>query len=165
MELEGPEYQTLQTAITALQATAGLKTVKVDVRRPLATDDPNPRADALLAITLNGHKQHFVAEIKAIDRRIAVAQIRDQLQEIITQRYPGYLPLLITTFATPDLAEECRRLDLPSSIPPATFTFRRTHLWPIYRGKHARLDPTRINIAPTIPRGSRLSSPSCADRH
>jgi hypothetical protein len=35
------------------------------------------------------------------------------LQELITQRYPGYLPLLITTFATPDLAEECRRLDLP----------------------------------------------------
>ena len=113
MELRGPEYQTLQTAIAALQATAGLKTVKVDIRRPLATNHPNPRADAVLTITLNGHKQRFVAEIKTIDRRIAAAQIRDQLQEIITQRYPGYLPLLITTFATPDLAEECRRLDLP----------------------------------------------------
>ena len=112
MELAGREYQTLQTAIAALQATAGLKTVKVDVR-PLAIDHPNPRADAVLTITLNGHKQLFVAEIKTIDRRIAVAQIRAQLQEFITQRYPGYRPLLITTFATPDLAEECRRLDLP----------------------------------------------------
>ena len=113
MELEGREYQTLQTAIAALQATAGLKTVKVDIRRPLATNHPNPRADAVLTITLNGHKQRFVAEIKTIDRRIAVAQIRDQLQEIITQRYPGYRPLLITTFATQALADECRRLDLP----------------------------------------------------
>src|SRR5580693_9303665 len=112
MKLAGREYQTLQTAIAALQATAGLKTVKVDVR-PLAIDHPNPRADAVLKITLNGHKQLFVAEIKTIDRRIAVAQIRAQLQEFITQRYPGYHPLLITTFATPDLAEECRRLDLP----------------------------------------------------
>jgi len=81
--------------------------------RPLAIDHPNPRADAALTITLNGHKQLFVAEIKTIDRRLAVAQIRDQLQEFVTQCYPGYLPLLITTFATPDLAEECRRLDLP----------------------------------------------------
>src|SRR5258708_2605340 len=112
MELAGREYQTLQTAIAALQATVGLKTVKVDVR-PLAIDHPNPRADAVLTITLNGHKQLFVAEIKTIDRRLAVAQIRAQLQELITQRYPGYRPLLITTFATPDLAEECRRLDLP----------------------------------------------------
>src|SRR5260370_30999238 len=56
-------------------------------------------------------------------------------------------------------------LIFPSSTPPATFTFRRTHLWPIYGAKHALLDPSRINIAPTIPRGSRSSSPSCADRH
>jgi hypothetical protein len=47
MELAGREYQTLQTAIAALQATAGLKTVTVDVR-PLAIDQPNPRADAVL---------------------------------------------------------------------------------------------------------------------
>jgi hypothetical protein len=112
MEIPGREYQTLQAAVAALEATAGLKTIDVDVR-PLALDHPTPRADAVLAITLNGHKQFFVAKIKTIDRRIAVAQIRAQLQEFITQRYPGYRPLLITTFATPDLAEECRRLDLP----------------------------------------------------
>jgi hypothetical protein len=112
MELTGQKYQTLQDAITALEATAGLKTVKVDVR-PVVTNQPDPRADAVLTITLNGHKQLFVAEIKTIDRRMAVAQILAQLQELITQRYPGYRPLLITTFATRDLAEECRRLDLP----------------------------------------------------
>jgi hypothetical protein len=32
MELAGRQYQTLQTAVAALQATAGLKTLKVDVR-------------------------------------------------------------------------------------------------------------------------------------
>jgi len=112
MELAGTEYQTLQDAIAALQATTGLKAVKVDVR-PVDDNRAHPRADAALTVTLNGHKQHFVAEIKTIDRRVAAAQIRAQLQEFIEQRYPGYLPLLITTFVTPDLAEECRRLDLP----------------------------------------------------
>src|ERR1700722_9783553 len=112
MNLTGQEPQTLQEAITALQDTAGFKTVKVDVR-PMATNQPGPRADAVLTITLNGHRQPFVAEIKTIDRRMAVAQIRAQLQELITQRYPGYRPLLITTFVTQELAEECRRLDLP----------------------------------------------------
>ena len=37
MELAGRQYQRLQTAIAALQATAGLKTLKVDVR-PLASE-------------------------------------------------------------------------------------------------------------------------------
>jgi hypothetical protein len=109
MEIAGKEYQTLQDAIAALQGTTGLKTVKVDVR-PLGT---HKLADALLTITLNGHKQRFVAEVKTIDRRVAVAQIRTQLRELIAQRYPGYRPLLVATFVTPDLAEECRRLDLP----------------------------------------------------
>ena len=109
MNLTGQEHQTLQEAITALQDTAGFKTVKVNVR-PIATNHPGPRADALLTITLNGHQQLFVAEIKTIDRRMAAAQILAQLQELITQRYPSYRPLLITTFVTPELAEECRRL-------------------------------------------------------
>jgi len=112
MNLTGQEHQTLQEAITALQDTAGFKTVKVNVR-PIATNHPGPRADAVLTITLNGHQQLFVAEIKTIDRRMAAAQILAQLQELITQRYPGYRPLLITTFVTPELAEECRRLELP----------------------------------------------------
>jgi len=42
MELAGREYQTLQTAIATLQATAGLKTVKVD-DRPLAIDQPESK--------------------------------------------------------------------------------------------------------------------------
>lgn len=112
MELAGQEYQTLQDAVAALQVTAGLKTVKVNAR-PLATSQRDSRADALLAITVNGHQQLYVAEIKTIDRRMAIAHIRAQLQEVITQRYPGYRPLLITTFVTQDLADECRRLDLP----------------------------------------------------
>ena len=112
MEPADREYQTLQDALTALQATVGLKMVQVEVL-PFPKTKLHPQADAVLKITMNGHKQLFVAEVKTIDRRIAVAQIRAQLQELIEQRYPGYRPLLITTFATPDLAEECRRLNLP----------------------------------------------------
>jgi hypothetical protein len=119
----------------------------------------------VLTITLNGHKQLFVAEIKTIDRRIAVAQIRAQSQESITQRYPRNRPLLITTFVAPDLAEECRRLDLPFLDTAGNLYLPTDTFVADIRVKHALLAPSRINIAPTIPRGSKSSSPSCADRH
>jgi hypothetical protein len=112
MALTDYENQTLQEAITALQATDGLRQARIHVRFLPATPEP-PKADALLTITLNGHKQLFVVEIKTIDRRIAVAQVHAQLQQLIRQSYPDRRPLLVTTFMTDQLAEECRRLDLP----------------------------------------------------
>ena len=112
MALTDYRNQTLQEAITALRATDGLRRVKVDVRSIPATAQP-PKADALLTITLNGHKQLFVAEIKTIDRRVAVAQVHAQLHRLIRQSYPDRRPLLVATFVTDQLAEECRRLDLP----------------------------------------------------
>src|SRR5258707_504826 len=112
MALTDYENQTLQEAITALQATDGLRQARIEVRFLPATPQP-PKADALLTITLNGHKQFFVVEIKTIDRRIAVAQVQAQLQQFIRQSHPDRRPLLVTPFVTDQLAEECRRLDLP----------------------------------------------------
>jgi hypothetical protein len=103
------EQQILQDALAALQATLDLEAEVL----PFPETKPHPQPDALLKITLNGHKQLFIAEIKTIDRRVAVGQVRAQLQELIHQQYAGYRPLLITGFATPNLAEECRKLDLP----------------------------------------------------
>jgi hypothetical protein len=103
------EDQILQDALAALHAALGIKARVL----PFPKTQPPVHADALLEITLQGQKQCFIAEVKAIDRRIAVGQIRARLQGLIDHYYPGYRPLLITGFATAHLAEECRRLELP----------------------------------------------------
>jgi hypothetical protein len=83
---------------------------------PWPTKQHAPFADALLEFQLDGRKERFLAEIKTIDRRIAVAQVKEQLQALINEQFPGYRPLLITAFATTNLAEECRTLGWLSSI-------------------------------------------------
>jgi hypothetical protein len=103
------EHQILQDALAALHEIVDLKAKVL----PLPKTQARPQADALIEVHFNAQKQLFVAEIKTIDRRIAVAQIKTQLQNLIDQQYRGYHPLLVTGFATPDLAEECRKLDLP----------------------------------------------------
>jgi hypothetical protein len=103
------EHQILQDALAALQEVVDLKAKVL----PFPKAKPRLQADALVEINFNAHKQLFVVEIKTIDRRIAVGQIKTQLQNVIDQQYGGYQPLLITGFATPDLAEECRKLELP----------------------------------------------------
>jgi len=109
MEPVNGDNRILQDALAALQATMGVKAKVL----PFPQMRPRLHADALLEITLQGQKEFYLAEVKVIDRRIAVGQIRAQLQELIDQRYPGYHPLLITGFMTADLAEECRQLELP----------------------------------------------------
>ncbi len=109
MDLPARERQTLEEAIAALQETVGLKAKVLPF--PKATN--RLEADALLEVILNGQKLRFVAEVKTVDRRIAVGQIRATLQALTQNGYSGYLPLLITGFATPGVAEECRKLNLP----------------------------------------------------
>jgi hypothetical protein len=109
MALMNGGYQILQDALAALHATVGIEAKVL----PFPKTQPPTNADALLEIILQGQKQYFVAEVRAIDRRIAVGQIRVQLQHLIDHYYPEYRPLLITGFATAHLAEECRRLELP----------------------------------------------------
>ena len=103
------ERQILEEAVTTLQHNVGLKAKILRVPKTAARF----RADGLLEIQFNGQKQRFVVEVKTVDRNIAVGQIRAQLQDIIQDFYPDYLPLLITGFATPGVAAECRRLNLP----------------------------------------------------
>jgi hypothetical protein len=119
MGLPNRENQILQDAIDALQEIVDLKAKVL----PLPKTQARLQADALIEVHFNAHKQLFVAEIKTIDRRIAVGQIKAQLQNLIDQQYGGYHPLLVTGFATPDLAEECRKLDLPFVDKQATSTY------------------------------------------
>jgi hypothetical protein len=148
------EDQTLNDAITALQATVGFNHVKVDVQ-PLPVGDL--RADALLTITVNGHKQHFVAEIKTVDRHIAVAQIQAQLQALIQEHYPDYRPLLVTAFATTAMAEECRRLDLPFMDTVGNLYLPTDHFVADIRGKARPVNPLKDTYRANHPAGLKIT--------
>jgi hypothetical protein len=73
----------------------------------------DPRFDAQVELELHGQKVLLLAEIKNVDRRPALAQIKEQLEGAIADRFPGYLPLLVAPYMTEAMAEECRRIDLP----------------------------------------------------
>jgi hypothetical protein len=103
------ERRILDEAIDALgNQTRG--EVKV-MRRPRGLFDP--RFDAQAELELHGQKILLLAEIKNVDRRPALAQIKKQLDAAIADQYPGYLPLLVAPYVTEAIAEECRRIDLP----------------------------------------------------
>jgi hypothetical protein len=101
------ENQVLNEALNALAQVVGINAKIL----PLP-NKKNLRYDALLELRLNGHRERFVVETKKVDRHIAVAQIKEQLQALIQAEYENYLPLLITAFMTPDLADQCRKLGL-----------------------------------------------------
>jgi hypothetical protein len=117
----------VQEALNALHEKTGLHARAL----PPAAIKAKIQPDAVIEIEYNGQKQRFVAEVKAIDRRIAVAQIHAQLTALIGAHFRGYRPLLITPFVTAALAEECRRLDLPF-IDTAGNLYLRTHAWLVY---------------------------------
>ena len=103
------ERRILDEALEALEAqTRG--EVKV-LRRPRGLFDP--RFDAQVELELHGQKILLLAEIKNVDRRPALAQIKEQLEKAIADQFPDYLPLLVAPYMTDAMAEECRRIDLP----------------------------------------------------
>lgn len=119
----------LQDAVAALQRKTGLTATILP-----APKDRKRQADGFLEIDLNGQKRRFIVEIKTADRYIAVAQIRAQLDDLIAQFYPGYRPLFVTGFATPRIAEECRRLDLPYLDTAGNLYLREDHVFLDIRG-------------------------------
>jgi hypothetical protein len=117
----------LQEALDALRVKTGLQAKVLPPPKVRAKFQPN----ALIEIEFNGQKRRFVAEIKAIDRRIAVAQVHAQLEKLIADQYPAYRPLLITPFVTTALADECKRLDLPF-LDTAGNLYLRTDAYLVY---------------------------------
>jgi hypothetical protein len=99
----------LDEAIDALGTQTGGE-VKI-LRRPRGPFDL--RFDAQVELELHGQKILLLAEIKNVDRRPALAQIKQQLDEAIADQFPGHLPLLVAPYITEAMAEECRRIDLP----------------------------------------------------
>lgn len=103
------ERRILDEALDALGIQA--RTAAKVVRRTRGLFDP--RFDAQIELELHGQKVLLLAEIKNVDRRLALAQIKEQLEAAIADQFPGYLPLLVAPYVTEAMAEECRRIDLP----------------------------------------------------
>ena len=103
------ERRILDEAVEAL-GTQTQGAVKL-LPRPRGRFDP--RFDAQVELELHGQKIHLLAEIKNVDRRLALAQIKEQLERVLADQFPGYLPLLVAPYMTEAMAEECRRIDLP----------------------------------------------------
>jgi hypothetical protein len=107
MILNSNEQRTLEDAINALREIMGIDGIERIAQNGAES------ADGLLSIKLNGHKQLFLVEVKNVDRRITIANVREQLDQVIARHCPACRPLLVTRFVTPAMAEECRKLDLP----------------------------------------------------
>ena len=103
------ERRILDEAVEVL-ATQTRGAVKL-LPRPRGRFDP--RFDAQVQLELHGQKIQLLAEIKNVDRFLALAQIKEQLEKVLTDQFPGYLPLLVAPYMTEAMAEECRRIDLP----------------------------------------------------
>lgn len=119
-----------EEAVTALNKLEGLKAkILPTPKRPVRF-----QADGLLEIKFNGHQQRFVVAVKTVDRLIAVGQVHAQLRHIIDEFYPDYLPLLVIGFATPGVADECRRLQLPYLDTAGNVYLRTDHILLDIRG-------------------------------
>jgi hypothetical protein len=109
MDILETELLLLDEALQALQTqTGGAAKLLRRERGPF-----DRRFDAQLQLELHDQKLLLLVEIKNVDRRLALAQIKTQLETAIEDNLPGYIPLLVTPYMTEVMAEECRRLNLP----------------------------------------------------
>jgi hypothetical protein len=104
MRLPEREHKILEEALAAFTRATGLPAT-------IATKEPKlaggPRPDAVIEVEGPGKRHELVVEIKAIDREIALAAAKQQLDAF------GKPGLLVTRHLTAELATRCReKLDL-----------------------------------------------------
>ena len=98
------ELRLLDGALGAFTRTTGLKAAIVT---PEPARPGGARADATIQIETNGKRFRFFAEIKAVDRIIALATARNQIRKY------GHRGVLVAPYLTAELADHCRNnLDL-----------------------------------------------------
>lgn len=102
-ELRKRELRLLDDALGALMRTTGLKAT-------IATRQLNgiagTRADATIKIAANGKRFPFLAEVKTVDRVVALTTVKNQLGK------HGKRGVLVTPYLTAELADHCKALDL-----------------------------------------------------
>ena len=98
------ENRLLDDALAALTRTTGLHAAIVTYQPKRAT---GARPDATIQIEANGKRFRFIAEIKTVDRAVALAAAKNQLEPY------GNRGVLVAPYLTAELANHCRdQLDL-----------------------------------------------------
>jgi hypothetical protein len=94
----------LEDALAALRRTTGLAAVPV-TWEPKTPEDPRP--DAAIEIEQDGQRFQFLVEVKTVDRAVALATAKQQLEPF------GRRGVLVAPYITDELATRCREtLDL-----------------------------------------------------
>src|ERR1700761_1816222 len=145
------DYHILNQALDAMRTAVDAKAKLLPFKKKKL------RAGALVEIDLNRRKERFIAEIKAIDRRVAVGQVKAQLQTLIKEEYAGYHPLLVTGFATPELAEECRKLGLAFIDTAGNLYLRTANYLADVRGKARPGRPFKNEYRANKPAGLKIT--------
>lgn len=98
------EHRLLENALAALTRTTGFNAAIITHERKRAT---GAHPDAVVQIEANGKRFRFLAEIKTVDRAVALAAAKHQLEPY------GNRGVLVAPYLTAELANHCRNeLDL-----------------------------------------------------
>jgi len=104
MQLHEREIRVLEDALTALTRTTGFNAAII-TRKPKRAAGTRP--DAAIQIEANGKQFRFFAEVKTVDRAVALAAAKHQLEP------HGERGVLVAPYLTAELANHCRNeLDL-----------------------------------------------------
>ena len=127
------EGRVLDDALAALTRTTGLNAAVVKHEpKPVAGGRP----DAAIQIEANGRRFRFFAEIKAVDRAVALAAAKHQLQPY------GDTGVLVAPYLTAELANRCRKIDLHFIDTAGNAYLRAPGLYVFVRGER----PTALPI-------------------
>ena len=103
IETRKRELRLLDDALDALARTTGLRGT-ITAREPRLTNGGQP--DAQIEIRIDGKRVPLFAEVKAVDRVVALATVKNQLGKHAKRG------VLITPYLTAELADHCKNLDL-----------------------------------------------------
>ncbi len=109
LELYHREKAILQDALGALQETTGA----VGQLAPFQDYKAEQQISTVLDIAVEDKAGTFLVEVKAADRVQAITHVKAQLDRLLHGKFRRFRPLLVTPYMTRQLAEECRRVDLP----------------------------------------------------
>jgi hypothetical protein len=127
MRLREREHNILEKALAAFTRATGLP-ARIMAKQPKATDGRRP--DATIEVEGPDKKLEFLAEIKAVDREIALAAAKQQLDAF------GKPGVLVTPYLTAELATRCReKLDLQFMDTAGNAYLRAPGLYVFIRGE------------------------------
>lgn len=121
------ERRVLEDALAALRRTTGL-TAAIVHWQPKTPEGARP--DAAIEIEQDGQRVQFFVEIKAVDRAVALATAKQQLEPF------GRHGVLVAPYITAELATHCRnKLDLPFIDTVGNAYLRAPGLYVFVRGE------------------------------